>query len=51
MIHGKLGRAAPVIEIPDAGHHVMLDRPLCLVTALRAVLAQWHAPANGQPGA
>ncbi len=31
----------PVIDIPDAGHHPMLDQPLPLVTALRAVLAQW----------
>ncbi|MFI7008792.1 alpha/beta fold hydrolase [Streptomyces sp. NPDC050145] len=43
MIRDRL-HAAPVIEIPDAGHHVMLDQPLCLVTALRATLAGWNAP-------
>jgi pimeloyl-ACP methyl ester carboxylesterase len=32
---------SPVIEIPEAGHHPMLDQPLPLVAALRAVLAQW----------
>jgi pimeloyl-ACP methyl ester carboxylesterase len=38
---GRLGPAVPVAELPAAGHHVMLDEPLCLVTALRAVLAGW----------
>lgn len=32
---------APVIALPDTGHHPMLDRPLTLVTALRSVLAVW----------
>jgi pimeloyl-ACP methyl ester carboxylesterase len=40
----RLGPAATVFEIPVAGHHVLLDEPLCLVTALRAVLAGWTAP-------
>jgi pimeloyl-ACP methyl ester carboxylesterase len=38
-----LGPAAMVAEIPAAGHHVMLDEPLSLVTALRTVLASWTA--------
>lgn len=33
---------APVITLPDTGHHPMLDRPLTLVTALRSVLALWE---------
>jgi pimeloyl-ACP methyl ester carboxylesterase len=37
----KLGRVTPVIEIPEAGHHAMLDQPLLLLTALRALLADW----------
>jgi len=37
-----LGRAAPVVEIPQAQHHVMLDEPLALVAALRALLADWN---------
>jgi pimeloyl-ACP methyl ester carboxylesterase len=37
-----LGRAAPMVEIPDAQHHVMLDEPLALVAALRALLADWN---------
>jgi len=37
-----LGRNAPVIEIPDAYHHLMLDQPLALITGLRAILADWE---------
>jgi pimeloyl-ACP methyl ester carboxylesterase len=37
-----LGRVAPVIEIPEAGHHAMLDQPLLLITALRTLLADWQ---------
>ncbi len=37
----ELGRVTPVIELPEAGHHAMLDEPLILLTALRSVLADW----------
>jgi pimeloyl-ACP methyl ester carboxylesterase len=40
-MYDKLGRVAPVIEIPEAGHHAMLDQPLLLLTALRTLLADW----------
>jgi len=33
----------PWIEIPDSHHHVMIDQPLALVSALRALLAVWPA--------
>ncbi len=39
-----LGGRAPVIDVPLAGHHLMLDQPLSLVTALRSVLAEWAIP-------
>ena len=35
------GRSAPVIELPLAGHHVMLDQPLPLVSGLLTLLADW----------
>ncbi len=41
-IFNLLGRAAPVVEIPQAQHHIMLDQPLALVAALRALLADWE---------
>jgi pimeloyl-ACP methyl ester carboxylesterase len=37
----RLGRVTPVIEIPEAGHHAMLDQPLLLLTALRTLLGDW----------
>jgi hypothetical protein len=33
---------APVIEIPLAGHHAMLDQPLPLITGLRTLFADWQ---------
>lgn len=41
-----MGPAAPVVEIPDAYHHVMLDQPLALVSALRAILDVWSRSTN-----
>ncbi len=41
-MYEQLGRVAPVIEIPLAGHHMMLDQPLLVVTALRTLLADWE---------
>ncbi len=35
-------RNAPMIEIPDAYHHVMLDQPIAMITAVRALLADWE---------
>jgi pimeloyl-ACP methyl ester carboxylesterase len=40
-MYEELGRVTPVIEIPEAGHHAMLDQPLILLTALRTLLADW----------
>jgi len=42
LMYDRLGRRAPLIEIPAAGHHVMLDHPIALVTGLRALLADWE---------
>lgn len=35
----KLPPGTPAVAIPDADHHVMIDQPLALVAALRALLA------------
>lgn len=43
-----LGPDTPFVEIPGAGHHVMLNQPLAFVSALRAILACWP-PAKGAP--
>lgn len=36
-----MGPRAPVVEIPEAHHHLMLDQPLAFVCALRGVLESW----------
>lgn len=41
FMEDALGRVAPVVELPQAGHHPMLDQPLILLTAVRALLADW----------
>jgi pimeloyl-ACP methyl ester carboxylesterase len=42
---GLVAGHLPVVDIPDAGHHPMLDRPLSLVTGVRTLLAVWPASA------
>lgn len=37
-----LGRNAPVVEIPEAYHHLLLDQPLAFVAVLRTILADWQ---------
>ena len=47
--HRKAGAPSPFppgmpeIEIPDSHHHIMIDQPLALVSALRALFAVWPA--------
>lgn len=36
-----MGRNAPVVSIPEAHHHLILDQPLAFVAALRTLLADW----------
>ncbi len=44
----------PFVEVPEAYHHLFLDQPLAVVTAIRAVLASWRpvgaAPAEVNAG-
>lgn len=37
-----MGHISPVVEIPEAHHHLTLDQPLAFVAALRTLLADWH---------
>lgn len=49
-MYEALGRVAPVIELPQTGHHPMLDQPLVLLTALRSLLADWdHSNPLSEP--
>jgi pimeloyl-ACP methyl ester carboxylesterase len=49
-VFDRFGRLAPVIEIPDAGHHAMLDQPIALVTGIRALLASWDCESASADG-
>lgn len=43
------GSDIPIIAVPEARHHLMLDQPLAFVTALQSVLAFWGiASSKGQ---
>ncbi len=35
------GESIPMIGIPNAGHHLMLDEPIAFASTLNAILAQW----------
>lgn len=37
------GTNLPIIGIPNARHHLMLDQPIAFVSALRSVLEMWRA--------
>jgi hypothetical protein len=45
-----MGPRAPVVEVPEARHHVMLDQPLGFIAALRMLLDSWirSEPADGR---
>ncbi len=49
VMYDRLGRVAPVVEIPAAGHHVMLDQPIALVAAIRTLLSDWDHSLPGMP--
>lgn len=36
-----MGPQAPVVEVPEAEHHVMLDQPIAFVAAVRMLLESW----------
>lgn len=41
-IRERLGRNVPVVLIPDAGHHIMLDQPIAMIAVLQTLLSQWR---------
>ena len=43
------GTDIPIIAIPEARHHLMLDQPLAFVTALRTLLEVWQNNENTCP--
>lgn len=50
IIRERTGQLTSVIDIPEAGHQVLLDQPLALVAAVRILLAEWTgATFDGHP--
>lgn len=49
VMYDRLGQAAPVIELPAAGHHVMLDQPIALVASIRTLLSDWDHSLPASP--
>ena len=49
-MYDRLGRVAPVIEIPAAARHIMLDQPIALVAAIRTLLSDWDHSTPSAPG-
>jgi pimeloyl-ACP methyl ester carboxylesterase len=39
---------SPLVEIPEAHHHVIIDQPLAFVAALRALLSGWAGHGSGR---
>jgi pimeloyl-ACP methyl ester carboxylesterase len=50
MMYDRLGRLAPLIEIPAAAHHIMLDQPIALITGIRTLLSDWDHSTPAAPG-
>lgn len=48
-MYGLLDRNAPIVEIPQAHHHLILDQPLAFIAALRAILADWEHSVPRRP--
>ena len=40
-MHELLDKKSPIISIPEAHHHIMVDQPLALISALRALVIDW----------
>ena len=45
-----MGPQAPIVEIPEAEHHVMLDQPIAFVAAVRMLLQSWVRAENRPEG-
>lgn len=37
-------RHTPIVTVPDAGHHIMVDHPLAFIAAVNGLLATWPTP-------
>jgi pimeloyl-ACP methyl ester carboxylesterase len=51
LLAGSPAAAAgvPFVQVPEAHHHLLLDQPLAVVTAIRAILAAWQPVGEPPP--
>jgi len=48
-MYDLMDKNAPVVTIPEAHHHLILDQPLAFVAALRTLLADWDHSVPRRP--
>lgn len=46
-IRANFPPGTPVVEIPNAGHHVILDQPVAVIAAIRLLDARWNPGPKG----
>ena len=39
---GLMKKGSPVVGIPEAKHHLLLDQPMAFVSVIRSILHQWN---------
>ncbi|MEM7467498.1 MAG: alpha/beta hydrolase [Pseudomonadota bacterium] len=42
FIQGLMADNSPIVGIPEAAHHIMLDQPLAFISAVRAIIEAWR---------
>ena len=40
-MHELMDKKSPIISIPEAHHHIMVDQPIALISTLRALIIDW----------
>jgi len=43
FIKGLIGEDSPMVGIPEAHHHLMLDQPMAFIEAVRGILSSWQS--------
>ena len=40
-MHELMDKKSPIINVPEAHHHIMIDQPMALISALRSLIIDW----------
>ena len=41
-MHELMDKKSPIINVPEAHHHIMVDQPMALISALRSLIIDWY---------